>query len=292
MHTSRFVHLVVGIACLLGLAGSAHAQGAPAAGVAATPAAAPAAAAPAPTPAAAPEGAAAAPAPESPAPEATPAAPPPPPPPPVEEVPPPPPPPPAYQSLGGAPEQAVEEGSWNPWDHPAPGRYSHDGFFLRLTLGFGGGSVGNDDIDWSGPSMGMGMAIGGSIVDNLALHADFQNTLVLSPTVETKGKSETFDGDLQLSSLGIGVTYYFMPINLYLSGAIGLGVTSFENNAGQQYDTSAGPVLNVLLGKEWWVGADWGVGVAAQLLVMSVKDDIDGKLTSGALNVLFTATYN
>jgi hypothetical protein len=197
-----------------------------------------------------------------------------------------------YQPLGGAPEAPVEEGSWNPWDHPAPGRYSHDGFFLRLALGFGGGSVGNSHVRWSGPSLGMGMAIGGSIVENLALHADFQNTFVLSPTQDIDGKESTFEGDLQLTSMGIGATYYFMPIDLYLSANLGLGVTSFENNAGQQFDTGAGPVLNALVGKEWWVGAEWGIGVAAQLLVMSVKDDIDGRLTAGALNLLVSATYN
>ena len=291
MDTSRIVRSLVVVTCLLGLAGSSHAQTAPAAvPVAPAPAAAapsappPAAAAPA-APEAAPAEAAAAPEPAAAAPTA------PPPPPPGESVPPPPPPP-MYQPLGGAPEPSVEEGSWNPWDHPAPGRYSHDGFFLRLTLGFGAGSVGNSDVRWSGPSMGMGMAIGGSIVENLALHADFQNTLILSPTQDIDGVESTFEGDLQLSSLGIGATYYFMPIDLFLSAALGLGMTSFENNAGQQYDTGAGLTLNVLVGKEWWVGSEWGIGVAAQLLAMSVKDRIDGRLTSGALNLLFTATYN
>jgi hypothetical protein len=253
----------------------------------APPAAAPAAAAPAPE--AAPVEAAPAAAP----PEAVPPSPPAPPPAAPPEPPPPPPPPPSYRPLGGAPEGPVEEGSWNPWDHPAPGRYSHDGFFLRLTLGFGGASVSSDAAQWSGAGLGMGVSIGGSIVENLALHADFQGTTIISPEEKVDGlAARSFDGDILLSSFGIGGTYYFMPINLYLSAGVGLGRTTFENNVGQQYNSDAGLTLSLLVGKEWWIGDDWGIGVAGQLLIMATESDIDGKLGSGAINLLFSATYN
>jgi hypothetical protein len=49
----------------------------------------------------------------------------------------------------------------------------------------------------------------------------------------------------------------------------------------------------VLVGKEWWVGSDWGIGVAAQLLYMHVQDYTDDAgIDALAVNALFTATYN
>src|SRR5688572_9936927 len=74
-------------------------------------------------------------------PAATPTAPPSEPPPPPPTVPPPPPdiePLPQYGRLGGQREQEVQEGEWNPWDHPDTGNSrTHEGFFLRLQLGPG-----------------------------------------------------------------------------------------------------------------------------------------------------------
>ena len=93
--------------------------------------------------------------------------------------------------------------------------------------------------------------------------------------------------------LGLGVTYYIMPVDLFVSGSVGIGWLAFEDDAGQSKDTSAGIALDALIGKEWWVGSDWGIGVAAQLLYMHVKDYTDDAgMDAFAVNVLFTATYN
>ncbi|HEX7476810.1 MAG TPA: hypothetical protein VF331_03320 [Polyangiales bacterium] len=239
--------------------------------------AAPAAAAPAP----AAEPAVAAAPPPAPAPQAAP------PPPPGDN-----PPPPPYPMLGGQPEPAIERGEWNPWDHPEPGRYSHEGFFMRLNLGFGGGSVSGHTYSFSGPGFGMGVAVGGSIVDNLALHVGLQRTMLLGPTQKPSYAPQYVDA-ISLTSLDIGLTYYFMPVNIYISGSGGVGPTTFENSQGQQYgDTYYGFVGNLMAGKEWWVGYDWGVGVAAQLLLSTLRNDVDGRVVSAALNIMFSATYN
>lgn len=202
----------------------------------------------------------------------------------------PPPPPPEmgsqYGRLGGSPEQQAQPGEWNPWDHPElGGNYIHEGFFLRLQIGPGGSSVSREGDSWSGMGLGMGLAIGGSPVENLALHLDLQTTWMFSPSREVNG--------IGMQSLGLGVTYYIMPADIFLSGSAGIGWLAFEDDAGQSKDTSAGIALDALVGKEWWVGADWGIGIAAQLLYMHVKDYTDDAgMDAFAVNVLFTATYN
>jgi hypothetical protein len=207
---------------------------------------------------------------------------------------PPPSPPPQYGRLGGQPESEVQEGDWNPWDHPeSGGRYSHEGFFLRLQIGPGGSTISREDEKYSGIGLGMGLAIGGSVVPDLALHVDLQTTWMLSPSATINGDDVDFDANIGLQSLGLGVTYYFMPLDFFLSGSLGIGRLAFETDSGQTKETSVGLALDAMAGKEWWVGADWGIGVAAQFLFMRVKDYTDDAgMNAFAVNILFTATYN
>ncbi len=50
-----------------------------------------------------------------------------------------------------------------------------------------------------------------------------------------------------------------------------------------------------MVGKEWWVTDNWGVGVAAELLLSSMKDDpvvSDATYSATTFGLLFSATYN
>jgi hypothetical protein len=47
-----------------------------------------------------------------------------------------------------------------------------------------------------------------------------------------------------------------------------------------------------MVGKEWWVGADWGIGLAGQFVYVAVEDDVLGDVSGLALSLLFSATYN
>jgi hypothetical protein len=202
-------------------------------------------------------------------------------------------PPPRYGRLGGQPEPPIEKGSWDPWAQPVPGRFAHEGFFLRLNLGPSWSSVSRPDYKWSGFGLGMGLAVGGSLVENFSLHADFQNTVLPNPTQRAFGAKSDFNADIVFESMGIGATYYFMPVNIYVSGSVGLGLLVFEDDGGQSKDTSGGLALNGMVGKEWWVGSDWGLGLAAQLLFIRVKDYVDDRhMNALAINLLFSATYN
>ena len=82
---------------------------------------------------------------------------------------------------------------------------------------------------------------------------------------------------------------------MYLSGA--LMFVTFElddsnNNAIYQSDTGVG--FQGMVGKEWWVSANWGLGLAGELFVASMKDKTDPNTswTSSAFSLVFSATYN
>jgi hypothetical protein len=218
----------------------------------------------------------------------------------------PPPPPPQYAPLG-TPEAEIPKGEWDPWEHVRTRR--HDGFFLRLAIGMGGGALGGDDhtleateTGVSGFGLATDIAIGGAIVENLILHADIYQVTLFNPTVHVDdedagdadevGDSYGVGQDVRMAGLGIGVTYYFMPVNVYLSGSIGLGQAVFEGDHGDTEGSDLGFGFNAMIGKEWWVGADWGIGAAAQLLVISAEDDVLGNINGLAAGVLFSATYN
>lgn len=207
-----------------------------------------------------------------------------------------PPPPPAarYGRFGGNPEPPIEPGSWDPWANPVPGRFEHDGFFLRLTLGPGMATVTRPDYRWSGLALGMGVSIGGSVIENLALHADFHTTLLPNPTERAFGKKHDFNADIVFESMGIGATYYIMPVNIYVSVSGGIGVLAFEDDFGDSKDTGAGLALGGSIGKEWWVGTDWGLGIAGQVQYVRVRDYVKDqeRLNGLSLSILFSATYN
>lgn len=278
-------------------------QPAPAAAPATAPAA-PAPAAPAPTPAPTPGPEAAPAAPPAPGPEgATPPA-----PPsyaPAEE--------PAsaatHGKLGGTPEPEIEKGDWDPWEHVGANKHRHDGFLLRLAIGVAFGGMTGDEFLLDGSETSAGGAgfsttigIGGALTDNLVLNADLFQMTFLDPSIEVDGR-ELGDADVygedrgvgenvELTGLGVGVTYYFMPVNIYLSGAIGLGQVVFVSDSGERAGSDAGLALHALVGKEWWVGVDWGIGVAGELAFVSAKDDFLGDLTGLGFAILFSATYN
>lgn len=180
----------------------------------------------------------------------------------------------------------------------AEGEHQHDGFFLRLAPGLGTMSasetIGSSKIEISGASGLFNFGLGGAIAENLILHLDVASVSVSDPTVKFNGASATAYGDVSTTLMGIGLTSYFAS-NVYLTGSIGIAKSKFESH-GVTYETDNGYGINLMLGKEWWISDNWGLGVAGQLLYTSCPDpsgfgtSYDYKTTS--LGVLFSATYN
>ena len=158
-----------------------------------------------------------------------------------------------------------------PPEVPAEGAERHDGFFLRFTVGFGFGGANleaaGDETDFGAVAGFFSFDIGAAAVENLIVHARLAATSLVNPEVEVNGRDRGSDDSLTIgtSLLGVGVTYYFMPINLYVGATAGLAWVNFTysididgDGDDDTYSSDAGFGLNLDVGKEWWVGDDWG----------------------------------
>jgi len=177
--------------------------------------------------------------------------------------------------------------------------YVHDGFFLRFAPGLGWNNTssdpGGDSLKMSGVSGLFNFAIGGAVAQDLIVHLDVAGVNIPDPEVTRNGVDQSSNySSASTSLIGIGVTYYF-PSNSYVTGAVGFAESSNESN-GSTNRSDTGYGAHVIIGKEWWVSNNWGLGIAGQFLytncpdkpVSGAKPDVE----STTFGVLFSATYN
>jgi hypothetical protein len=180
---------------------------------------------------------------------------------------------------------------------PSPTR---DGFFLRLSAGFGAAQSGLEQdgtkITIGNPgSADLNFAIGGIVSDNLAVHGTLAGWRISDPEVElssgSTSQSDTLDGSVQLTLIGAGITAYFGD-NFYFSPSIGAAMLAVESN-GETEESDMGYGLDLTFGKEWWVSPSWSIGAAAALGVHKIPDeDLEPDYEGGNLAVRFSATFN
>lgn len=176
---------------------------------------------------------------------------------------------------------------------------THDGFMLRLSIGVGYESLTLDDgvgteLKLSGIGAGSSIGIGGMVAPNLAINADIFASSVFSPNGSRNGADlgSVDDTSITLVGIGAGITYWLMPANVYIAGAVGLAQATIDVE-GQSVDADWGLGIDVVVGTEFWVGDEWGIGVAGQLIWANVPTVTDASSASWlAFNILFSATYN
>jgi len=175
---------------------------------------------------------------------------------------------------------------------------THDRFFLRMAAG--GGWFSNKlngvgaDLEFSGFSGDGDIAIGGMVSPNLALHGTIFGWAAADPDLKlTPGGSGTAKGTVDMSAFGGGLTYYFMPANVYVSGTLGFGSFSFTPDNGPSTDTGDGLAFELTAGKEWWVGNSWGLGISGAYTFSSVPETgVSDNWKGNAFGVRFSATFN
>jgi len=188
---------------------------------------------------------------------------------------------------------------------------THDGFFLRLSAGAGSASANLEDgslgfpadFKLSGVAGDADIAIGGRIGDNLLLHGTLFSWAVVDPDAEVSalGQSSTdqVNGSVTMSAIGGGLTYYVMPSNLYFTGSLGMSSLDLTDN-GNHLSSESGFAFTLGVGKEWWVGESWGLGVAGGFTYFTAKekDILTGVLDSNeswsgpSYALRFSATFN
>jgi hypothetical protein len=182
---------------------------------------------------------------------------------------------------------------------------THDGFYLRMFLGFGymqshASVLGNTEKLY-GPAYAFDLALGGAVAENLIVFGELALINVDSPTVSFAGTSATGGGaSVDHAGVGPGVAYYLMPLNLYLSGAVIFGRVQVQDKSSNDVvgQTKVGVGLNLVAGKEWWVSANWGLGVALHFMVATNTDSSSDltpsstRFTTTGGTIAFSATYN
>jgi hypothetical protein len=175
--------------------------------------------------------------------------------------------------------------------------YRHDGAFVRLEPGAGAALAGArtdvGDLALVGPAGSFRLSVGGAVMPGLIVAATASSSVVVGPDLELDGMRIPGDRDAEwgVHFLGGHVGYYVMPLNLYVGGSVGAMVMTWGTPSGESH-TDVGFGGAVVLGKEWWLSGDWGLGVSAGVtagLVPSEGSDTWGVL---APSVAVSATYN
>src|SRR6267142_2403401 len=204
-----------------------------------------------------------------------------------------------------APAPAPAPQTYSPAPPPPPGFHLHDGTYVRLQLGFAFANFSTSDpilgkAEFSGGGASVGVAVGGAIVPNLVLYGTFIMAGASNPELKVEGASVgSASGDLDIVALGGGAAYYLMPLSLYFAGSLLAAEIQGSNNNGRATrETDFGLGFEGLVGKEWWVSDNWGLGAALQVLYATMTDqalDSSGnpfKWKASSFALLFSATFN
>lgn len=211
-------------------------------------------------------------------------------------------PPPGYGPPPGQPMPGYAPTPYRPAYQPMPvaypGYHEHDGFYMRLAIGAGylntTMSVSGDSATLSGFAGSFAAAFGGAIAPNLILYGEISGMSANEPELSYRGTSTTQrDVTFSMLTFGPGLAYYLQPMNVYFSGSVGFGYfnASDDNDYYEDENSDLGFGFSTMMGKEWWVTADWGLGVAAQFQMATAKLD-DTRFTGYGFALMLSATYN
>jgi hypothetical protein len=209
---------------------------------------------------------------------------------------------PAPTYLPGSDDEAPQEA----------GVESHDGGMIRLTLGFGAGSVSQDysnvtglEVELSGGGLVWSADVGAGVTERLTVHARIGQLWLTAPRFSARNAAPGSPESQPLASgstltatlVGAGASYNFMPLNMYLTAIGGLSVIYLELGDADEDDQEilrTGVGFNFDVGKEWWVASQLGLGVAARFWWATGGADYRGAhfdRTLLGLGLVLSSTY-
>ena len=179
---------------------------------------------------------------------------------------------------------------------------AHDGLYLRGQVGLGWASASTEladtaetDLSFKGGAGYLNLEVGGAIKAPLIIFGKLYHLRARYPKLAVGTLSFDSNIDAYISGIGGGATYYFMPSNFYLTGAISFGIMGAKDNRGNDFDTDVGLMTHLGFGIEFLTGPNFGLGVGAELALGFFTDEIaTDDLFWGAGYGLITlnATYN
>jgi hypothetical protein len=176
----------------------------------------------------------------------------------------------------------------------------HDGFYLRLNLGFGSQST---TIDDGTPSPNL-KATGGTLaIDLLAGGAPSPGVIIGGALFLDSLPSKTFRADdgysakssVSLLTIGPFIDGYPNPRGgFHLGGTVGLSNARLSNNPNIPFDKALGFGLAAWLGYDWWVADQWSVGGSLQFSgahTSKTVNSTDVSVDTRSIMLMLTAVY-
>ena len=178
------------------------------------------------------------------------------------------------------------------------GAETHNGFYLRVSLGAGGLSMQREaegtaqsELVYSGDSsINAGattfeLSIGGTPGGGLALAGTLLTYRVQEPVLEFDSGGEVdLGGPLDVIVLGPSVDWFPNPNGgFHFGGTLGLAAATAETPSGSTFERlgGVGGAISLQVGYDWWIGEEWSLGVQGRLTGMGVEGE-DTVTISGA----------
>jgi hypothetical protein len=173
------------------------------------------------------------------------------------------------------------------------GGHRHEGFFIRPDFGYGYISSSGGEVTIARAAVLGTLHVGGSLAENLILGAAvYAGGTGKSGSVLISGEAPPLsESATVLAGIGPELTYYLMPVNVYVSTTVGftsLTVIPLGQSSGSGHGGFGG---RVGVGKEWWVSQHWGLGLVGH--ASESWNSVDGvSYSTWSLGAAFSATYN
>lgn len=147
---------------------------------------------------------------------------------------------------------------------PQP-EHRHHGLFFRADFGLGFYVSSPGATTVTGGSAGLGVSIGAGLAENFALFASIFSAATANADLSVGSvRAAGTNVSSGIAGSGLGFTYYFMPVNAFLSGTLGVGQATLDQT-GKTHTSRVGPIWRLGAGREWFVSSSWGLGLAVYL---------------------------
>lgn len=190
--------------------------------------------------------------------------------------------------------------------------HTHDGFYLRMSLGAGWGQVKSEGSEFEVTSKGggwlMDLLLGGTVANMVTIGGGFLIHEISNPEVEANTNEfgvVSGDGDpIAIVNFGPFVDIFFDPKG---GGHVGtmFGGASIGLEGDGEDAVSSGWGWAIFGGYDHWVSDNWAIGVNARYMYVKGKRELDNFDDSGfavdrfditdtshTIGVMFSALYH
>lgn len=182
----------------------------------------------------------------------------------------------------------------------------HDGFYARLSLGFGqlGTTMNAPDsgaINGDGSTLALDLAVGYAVSPGIVLGGAFM--VEQMPSVELSGMSPVVS---DVGAMLIGPFFDGYPDargGFHLGGSLGLARTTIQREEAAGFKNAGGFGIAGWVGYDIWVASQWSAGLQLQVMGTRTKADADAvpnnnnlggsaTMATRSIGLMLTGLYN